>query len=417
MSRRLSSQTIERIAGTVPTPFYLYDRLGLEDNFRALAGALPAKAGILYSMKANPNPAIVALFAGMGAGVEVASGGELAIALAAGAAPQSITFAGPGKTTAELKVALEAGILAVSVESRGQIENLDRLCTGSTGRIDVLLRINPVRPVPGARISMGGGSSPFGIDEEQVEDVLQGIRRTGAVRCIGLHVYAGTQVLDSHGLQDYFRRTIEFGLRMASAHGLSILNVGGGYGVPYHPDQSPLDLAVVSEGFSQAASRPDVRILTESGRFLTADAGYYVTRIVDMKESRGRRFVVLDGGTHQHPGSGGIGRLVRRNPVIRVVGRSSSSETCRVAVVGPLCVAADRIAEDLEIPADTRVGDLVVIEGSGAYCRSASPLGFLSHDWPAEYLCTNDRDSTCISPRMTAMDLYRFQSRQRPHES
>lgn len=416
VSDLLPTDIIRRIADAEGTPFYVYGRTAIERNYARLSSALGERVRIMYSMKANPNPHVVGTLVRMGAGVEVASGGELRIALACGVDARSVVFAGPGKTDGELRLALRTGVSVINAESTGEIERIEKICEALGETAEIAIRVNPSEGIGGARIRMGGRAGPFGIDQEKTEDVLRWVSTLPRVRCVGIHVYAGTQVLDAHSLCDYVRRVIRMGLRLAANHRFSAINVGGGFGVPYYPGQQPLDMGVLAEAFREIGDELDrsdnggVRLYAESGRYLVADAGCYVAGIVDIKESRKKTFVVLDGGGNHRPNSAADGAIVRRNRKMRFIVPKVSPKTYRADIVGPLCSTMDRLAEQAEIPAEIAVGDLVVIEDAGAYGRSASPLGFLSHDWPAEFMVTGDAEYVCVAPRIEAMDIYHLQN-------
>ncbi len=397
----IPAEMIRRVAERERTPFYLYDRAAIGRNYSRLAAIVPAGGRLFYSMKANPNPRVVQLLAEAGAGVEVASAGELRIALSAGVASSSIVFAGPGKSGDELELAVREGILALNVESTGELARTEAICRRLGMTVDVAIRINPIEGVSGAGMSMGGRPSCFGIDAERVEEALDAAASMTHLRTVGVHVYVGTQILDSGGLRDHLRRVLTLGRSLAARYSLYFVNVGGGFGVPLWDGQAPLDLALVGEGLTGADG---VRVFVESGRYLLAGAGCYVAEIVDIKPSRGERFVVLNGGVNHFSRALGASSILRRNPRMRFVGAPRSADVECVNIVGPLCSSADRLGEKVQMPVDARIGDLVVIDGAGAYGFSHSPVTFLSHDWPAEYFL-DDGDYTCISRRITAMDI------------
>lgn len=408
-------QCMREIAECCGTPFYVYGLDEIQHSFASLQAALGPQTHILYSMKANPNPFIAQALVELGAGVEAASGGELRLALCCGVSAERIVFAGPGKTDEELQLAVEAGILAVNVESINEADRLQRISDSAGRRTRATLRVNPLQPVGDARIQMGGCASQFGVDQEWAEEVLQYMLGLPALQCVGVHVYAGTQVLDGQALAGHVGRVLAMGHQWAREYGLEMINIGGGFGIPCYPGQTPLDLTPVGQAVADAVAEharlggQGVGLYAESGRYLVGPAGTYVARIIDIKESRGLSFVVLDGGINHHPGSTGMGRTIRRNRKLRLVGAESGQPARPVNIVGPLCTSADWLAEEWEMPANARVGDLVAIADSGAYCRSASPLGFLSHDWPGEFLVDGLGAWRCIAPRITAQDVQGLQ--------
>ncbi|MFA6133469.1 MAG: pyridoxal-dependent decarboxylase, exosortase A system-associated [Phycisphaerae bacterium] len=404
-----------QLAARDGTPFYIYHWPTVERQVRRLAAAVGDATRILYSMKANPNPLLVGRLAGLVAGVEVASMGELQLALAAGVKPERIFFTSPAKSDEEFELAANTPLLAVGVDSPAQAMRLDRISGRAGVRRDVVLRVNPMQGIAGARMSMGGLPGQFGVDQEQAGKILHWMATLGNVRCVGIHVYAGTQVLDGAALGEYLGRTIELGMQFARAHGLSMINIGGGFGVPHHPGQQELDLGLAAgaiKAFDEkhgTSAGGRISLYVESGRFLVAQCGCYVAKVLDVKESRGSRFVMLDGGTNHLLAVGGLDRTIRVNPSFRVVGRESDAAAAPATVVGPLCSSADRLADNANLPADLAAGDLVAVENVGAYGRSASQLNFLSRDWPAEYLVTGNSRCIRISSGISAMELWGLQ--------
>jgi diaminopimelate decarboxylase len=382
------TQLAERVGRT---PFYAYDRGLLQDRVAQLRAALPSAVDLHYAMKANPLPAVVACMAGLVEGIDVASAGELAVALAAGADPRHVSFAGPGKRDAELQQALEAGVL-VNVESARELTVLADLQQRLGRPARVALRVNPDFELKGAGMKMGGGARPFGIDAEQVPAQLQRVRDLG-LGFEGFQIFAGSQNLRADVLCEAQRRSYALALRLAAdaPAPVQVLNLGGGFGIPYFPGERPLDLAPIGATLHDIAARaasdlPQARLVIELGRYLVGEAGIYVARVIDRKVSAGRVFLVVDGGLHHHlAASGNFGQVVRRNYPVHIVTRSASGEREEVTVVGPLCTPLDLLADRMDLPR-AEPGDLVVVFQSGAYGASASPQGFLGHPPVAEVL-------------------------------
>jgi len=376
------------------TPLFLYDADMLRRSYHALTEALRGFAEVYYSIKANPNPAIVRLFVGEGAGIEVASAAEYEAARAAGATPERILFAGPGKRRDELEHVVGRGIGEVHLESMEEIALLGAIGERRGVDIPVAIRVNPSAAAQGGAMRMGGRSSPFGFDEEALDPVLAAIAAWPRLELEGIHLFAGTQILDAEVLADQWAH----GLRLAAAVAgrlekpLRTIDLGGGLGVPYFSGDTPLDLARLRERAADLAdiarAEPlirDARIIVEPGRFLTAAAGIYVARVIAAKISRGARYLVTDGGMHHHlAASGNLGQVIKRDyPIVAVSEPDRSVSRC--AVVGPLCTPLDTLARQAELP-DLQAGELIAILQSGAYALTASPIGFLGHPTPAEVL-------------------------------
>jgi diaminopimelate decarboxylase len=410
---RVGGVSVRDIAAEFGTPLFVYDAAVLDRKWTELRETLPPEFSICYSVKANPNRTILRRFLDKGAGLEVASAGELQQALAAGCPADRILFAGPGKTEAELEGALRAGVGEIHVESSLEARRLTQIARRLRVRARAGLRVNPGAEVQGGAMRMGGKPAPFGVDEENLDEVIDSLLADPAVEFRGLHIFSGTQILDATVLVNQYRRGIEIARRLAARLGrpLATLDFGGGLGVPYFSTESPLDthklrellqgLMVEIEGDRSLAG---TRFLVEPGRFLIAEAGVYVARINDIKVSRGKTFYILDGGMNHHlAASGNLGQVIKRNFPLAVVNRLGEAPAHNVDVVGPLCTPLDTLARDAAL-ARAEVGDLVGIFQSGAYGLSASPLGFLSHPTPAEVLAV-DGTSTLIRPRLRWEDV------------
>jgi diaminopimelate decarboxylase len=357
----------------------------------ALRAALPATVKIHYAMKANPMPALVAHMASLVDGVDVASGGELKVALDAGANPREVSFAGPGKSETDLRRAVAAGIL-INIESFREVAELARIAAETGYPARVAVRVNPDFELKSSGMKMGGGPKQFGVDAEQVPELLQEIGRAG-LAFEGLHLFAGSQNLKPEAIVEAQQKSYELA-RTLAAHAPSpvkTLNLGGGFGIPYFPGEQPLDLAPIAANLAELAQRakndfPQAELVIELGRYLVGEAGLYVARIIDKKVSRGHVYLVTDGGLHHHlSASGNFGQVIRKNYPAAIGNRMAATETETASVVGPLCTPLDLLADRMEL-AKAEVGDLVVIYQSGAYGFTASPQGFLSHPACVEVL-------------------------------
>lgn len=388
---QIGGMPLTQLAEQVGTPFYAYDRSVLAARVHALRTILPQTIKLHYSIKANPMPALVHAMVDLVDGFDVASGGELKIALDTAMKPSCIGFAGPGKSPEELSQAVAAGI-TVNIESDRELDRIAGVgdALGIVPRVAV--RVNPDFEMKSSGMQMGGGAKQFGIDSERVPQVLRRIGKIG-VEFHGLHIFAGSQCLKAEAIMEAQSRTFELAFRLAefAPQPLRLLNIGGGFGIPYFPGELPLDLAPIGDHLAkwmpQLGSRlPNVDVVIELGRYLVGEAGVYVSRVVDRKISRGQTFLIVDGGLNHHlAASGNFGQVIRKNYPVAVGNKMSNAEQEVVSVVGPLCTPLDVLAAEMELPA-ADVGDLVVVFQSGAYGLSASPTAFLSHGVPGEVL-------------------------------
>jgi diaminopimelate decarboxylase len=389
---RVGGWPLERVAAVLgQTPFYAYDRAAIQARVAMLRQALPTGIELHYAMKANPMPAVVACLVGCVDGIDVASAGELKVALDAGANPAGMSFAGPGKRDAELRQAVAAGV-QVNVESARELPVLAAVSQALGLPARVAVRVNPDFELKGAGMRMGGGAKAFGVDAEAVPALLRTVSTLG-LQFEGFHLFAGSQNLRAEALCEAQRLSYDLARRLADSAGLPLrhLNLGGGFGVPYFPGEQALDLGPIGDNLAALQSRaaqdmPGVHLVLELGRFLVAEAGVYVTRVLDRKVSRGHTFLVCDGGLHHHlAASGNFGQVVRKNYPATVVQRVPSAAQETVSVVGPLCTPLDLLVDRMVLP-HAEAGDLVVLFQSGAYGASASPQAFLGHPSVVEVL-------------------------------
>lgn len=373
------------------TPLFVYDRAMLTARAAEWRAAMPGEVQLHYAMKANPFAPLLAHMATIVDGFDVASGGELALALASGKAAEHISFAGPGKRDRELEAAIAAGA-TLNLESAGEgaraLAIADRIGT----RPRLAVRVNPDFDLKGSGMKMGGGAKPFGVDADAVPALVRTLIDAGA-DWRGFHIFAGSQALDADAIADTQAQTVALAARLAEAIGATppLVNLGGGMGVPYFPGDRAVDAATVGARLAETlgargAALAESGFAMELGRWLVAEAGVYLMRVVDRKVSHGETFLVTDGGLHhQLAASGNFGTVIRRNYPIAVAGRFGREAVETVSVVGCLCTPLDRLGDQVGLPrAD--VGDLIALFQAGAYGASASPAAFLGQGPAGEML-------------------------------
>jgi diaminopimelate decarboxylase len=381
----ISGMAASKLAERYGTPLYVYDLSIVQKKYEMIKEAL-AGFDVFYSVKANPNMHIVKRLMSLGAGLEIASAGELFLARKAGVSTGDIIFAGPGKTDSELRGAMIAGIHAINVESVGELRRIEAIADELQKDVAVALRINTLQTADSAPERMVGGPSKFGFDEESVVSDLSSISLKRA-RIIGIHVYAASGVLDVDELLAHFKRTLELAVRLSEEIGFSLrfIDFGGGFGVPYSEGQAELDLKAYAAGvqdvLAEESKRSDlggIRLAFELGRYLVAECGVYLTRVIDVKQSRGSTFIITDGG---------MNHFVRpafvkvEHPAVIATDLDGTGTTATVG--GPLCTPIDVLVSRLDV-GSVKPGDLVAVFNTGAYGYSMSMLHFLSHPLPAE---------------------------------
>ena len=378
------------------TPLFVYDAAIVRARVAALRAAMPAALGIHYAMKANPFPPLLGLMAGLVDGFDIASAGELSAALAAGLDPAEISFAGPGKRDDELDAAIAAGV-TLNLESAGEADRALAIAARRGVRPRLAVRVNPDFELKGSGMRMGGGARPFGVDADRAAALARHVIDAGA-QWRGWHIFAGSQALDADAIIAAQMAAVALAARLSDAVGAvpPLVNIGGGFGVPYFAGDAALDIGAIGAALAQTLAQRagmvrESRFCIELGRWLVAEAGVYLTRVVDVKESQGERFAIVDGGLHhQLAASGNFGTVIRRNYPLAIAGRMDDPADAQpTTVVGCLCTPLDRLGDALALPALVP-GDLVAIFLAGAYGASASPAAFLGHRPAPEILVGED---------------------------
>jgi diaminopimelate decarboxylase len=382
---------LAELAQRYGTPFYAYDLARVRQQAEALHSLLPAvvRPTVLYSLKSNPLPSIVRELIAAGCMVDLTSEGETLAAVEAGFDPRRALFGGPGKTAPEIAMALEHGVRSFSIESWHDLAVLAAVARRLEVKVRGLFRVNPAEP-PRARVAMSGVASQFGFEEaELVAGAAAGLGDSADVVSIeGVHIYWGTQIEGADALAAAFASAIDTAERVSLATGtpLNVLNLGGGFPWPYAHRGDGADLSSLRAQLlslhARARHARDAEWWFESGRYLSAPSGTLVTRVVDVKVSKGgRQFVILDAGIHHLGGLSGLGRIPRFS--VDVDAPPGREGTMTADLVGQLCTPLDCIGRNLTLPR-LEAGDVVSIPNVGAYGLTASLTAFLSRPAPLE---------------------------------
>ncbi|MBX3561990.1 MAG: pyridoxal-dependent decarboxylase, exosortase A system-associated [Sphingomonas sp.] len=370
------------VAEAGDTPLFVYDLAMIDARIARFRAAFPG-IHLHYALKANPYPPLLRHMGDKVDGVDLASGGELAIAREAGIDTAATSFAGPGKRDADLEAAIGAGV-TLNLESEGEADRALAIAGRLGIRPRLAVRVNPDFEIKGSGMRMGGGAKPFGVDAARVPALVQRIMAAEA-DWRGFHIFAGSQALSAEALIEAQRATLALAAELAKEAGAAppLVNLGGGFGIPYFHGETALDAeAIGGELISVLRNRSQIientQFAIELGRWLVGESGVYLTRIVDRKQSHGKTFLVVDGGMHhQLAASGNFGQVVRRNYPVAIASRFGAAPEEEASIVGCLCTPLDRLADDVMLPA-ARPGDLVAIFLAGAYGRTASPQAFLA---------------------------------------
>lgn len=382
------------LAGKYGTPFFLYDSDVIGERIDRIRNAFQRLVKVFFAVKANPNLELLRSIRGVVDGLDISSGGELDQAVLAGFDLGKVSFAGPAKTTAELLTSIQKGVGSISVESIRELREIVKISEQIEVKANIVIRINPRLTVKAFGMKMGGKAVQFGIDEEDIGGVIDIIRtHRDLVNFRGIHVYAGSQCFEVSGIEEGVANTLRLAQEIERSTGLQCrsINLGGGFGVSYSEEHRELDVESLGRALVPSlrhfldSSGMDREIIFELGRYLAADAGIYVTRVISSKQSRGKTFFVVDGGLHHHLAAAGMfGVGIRSNYILKNLTRPDAPVT-RCNVAGPLCNPTDLLGIDVALP-EPELGDLIGVMKSGSYAFSASPLLFLGRPTPAELI-------------------------------
>lgn len=404
MSAPLADPALDRhlaeAADRFGTPAYVYAADLIAARLAHLQQLLGRWFAVSFAVKSNPNPALLAWMRDRLDYLDISSGGEFALSQKAGWSPEQISFTGPAKRDFALRPTIAAGLGELVVESLREARLADAIAA-ELGRVQpVLIRLAPDRVPKGFGDQMAGRPSAFGIDVEDAAQILPQIAALPNLRIIGLHIYSGTQCLKPDAICENWRIFMRVFSETCAALDLrpEKLVFGSGLGIPYHPGDTELDLAAIAaeigpelDAFRAAPRFADTRMVLELGRYLVGPAGWFVTRVVSVKQSRGVRIAICDGGLNDNlAASGNFGMVLRRNYVMhRIGGGDGGRPEEKHDISGPLCTSIDKLGGGVLLPRLDE-GDLLAIHGCGAYGPTASPLHFISHELPTEILLTGN---------------------------
>lgn len=367
------------------TPFYLYSASAIRDKYRIFMEHFSGYE-IFYSFKANPNLTVCKMLLELGASADVSSMGEIQAAFEVGFMAANIAFVGPGKMEQEIEYAIEKGIYTIAAESAYELELIEKLARKLGRQVDVLLRINTLEK-PVSPEMMVGGPSKFGFDEETVVADVRSVTLEKA-RIVGVHVYSASQLLDAGFISDHLHYVLDLALRLSAEIGFELrcIDFGGGFGVPYREGETELDLKRISVAAKQVRQKMEsvnagCRLIFEVGRFLVAEAGVFVTTAIRVKPSRGRCFIITDGGMNHFSRP----VFMRVDHQIGLLNKITSEAVAECNIAGPICTPIDVSGRNVKLP-KPELGDVVGIFGAGAYGFTMSMVNFMSLGWPAEIM-------------------------------
>jgi len=399
--------TLREIVRRYGTPTYAYDLQRIRTQVDRLRESLPRQVELFYSLKANPSLGLCGFLADCGVGADVASAAELVTAREAGFAPQRLLVTGPDRSAALLAELQSVPEAILSIDSLSELQQLAGL--GLPHR--ALLRLRP--DFPCQAVCTAGPDSRFGLLFDELKSCQEHIGPSG-IRVIGFHIFAGSQVLDAAAVVQHLRGALDESLRASDVLGLApeVIDLGGGFGVPYAPEQPELDLAPISEALHAIVQGvPRSRILMELGRYFVAQAGWYLTSVLALQRQADRKAVVVDGGTHQRGDMCGIGLRHKATPLSLADRPGPGSLT---DVLGCLSHPGDVLAEAYPLP-PLAPGDVVAFPNAGAYGLCASPWSFNGHPIAAEVVFDGERIET-IRSRPPTRAVLEGQMRFRPLE-
>lgn len=383
---KIKNLDLQSLINNYSSPAFIYSLDVIKRQYEKLKDSLPRNFEIFYAQKSNPHPKILKFLAELGAGCDTASLGEMKSALDGGFAQKQVMMTGPGKTEEELTYAVQNGILSVNIESLQELVLLNEIAKQQDKVQDILIRINPgFEAGESNRIIGGMGVSKFGIDLEQIPEFFQELKNKKNVRLRGIHIFNSSQILDWNRIFINTKNVIDTAIEISGEYGVSLteIDLGGGFGIPYHEDEKELDVKSLGQELQKlfdedtyAGFIKDIKLIFEPGRYLSGMCGIYLTKVLYTKESAGSNIAIIDGGIHH---------LIRpilikhAHPIINLTAMlEQRQETGKYIVAGPLCTSLDQFDENAELN-EVRQGDILAVLNAGAYGYTESMPYFLSH--------------------------------------
>ena len=389
----VSGKKVSELMKDKDVPAYIYDSSIIRHKHELLRKYIPNEIDIYYAVKANPYVPVLRLIGKLYDGLDIASMGEMKNALEAGIPAEKMSIAGPGKSIKELKYIIDKNIGSISVENEGELNHIRHLTGQLNKKARIMLRVNPDFDLTKSGMKMGGGPKQFGIDSERIPGIINEIKNWNTVELLGIHIYAGSQILEADSILESFGKIFEYAKNLKTKSGVLFpkINLGGGFGIPYFANDEPLNLEKVGTGLQEIFTNyktdfPETKFNIELGRYIVGEAGIYASKILYRKISRGQVFLIINGGMHHHlAASGNFGQSLVRRPFPMAIINKLNGPLEKVNVVGPLCTPLDTFGWGIELPG-AEEGDYLAVMNSGAYGFSASPMDFLSHGKPLEII-------------------------------
>jgi len=399
----ISDDVLIDIAQRYETPMYVYNLKIIEEHVKQLKDALGDKNNLYYSVKANPNMEILSYIKKLNVGVEVSSLVELKLVQKVGFERNNIIFSGPAKKEQDLKYIIESGIRCINVESVEELKRIEKVNNAINMQTSVALRISPNQNVAKSGMKMTGILSQFGIEIDNLGNAIECCLNSNSIKLVGIHLYNGTQLLEANDILNNVRLTVEYVKKIQNDYNIKLkfVDFGGGFGVPYFDKEQALDIMALKTGMIEIMNEnstifDDLFCVFESGRYIVAEAGIYITSIVERKMCQQNTYLICDGGTNHYANSAFLGRIIRGNFPVSVINRSSiNNDEERVTIVGPLCTPTDIIARNILVKKSVN-NDLVIIKKAGAYGVTNSPLMFILNPFPTEVII-NEGKKTLVS--------------------
>lgn len=388
---RIGGMDFDDLIHQFKSPLYVYDESILHAKFKKLRDAMPPHVQIHYAVKSNPNLAVIRTLSEVGCSFDVASLGELIAMQKMAVQGSRVLFTGPGKSDDEIALAMELNVYSVNCESENEIRRIDSAAKKINRKIKIGLRVNTDYAIKETITMIGGTQAKkFGIDENQVSEVINRIQKLEHVEIIGIHVFNAAQVLDYGELAANTRNILRLADDLTKRNNLALeyIDVGGGLGIPYAEDERELDVAALGNEFSKLREQfpllKNTNWIVEPGRYLSGESGVLLTRVIDVKTSQNVRFIITDTGINNFLRPA----LVGQNHPVFVANKFNHKSTKSYRVEGPLCTSLDCIGMDVRMP-EVEVGDVLAFFNAGAYGYSESMPFFLSHPIPAEVMIRN----------------------------